>query len=202
MFSSLPSDDWPRADLLRCCSVFMTRLTLRIACSFLVSGKQFDPLKLFIICRQEAVLRSGLTQLWQLFRDGRNHAGNPAGTREHFEAAGDSRWCVQPELGSAPTAWGRQIARVEKSRREARLAPFLVDCPPAFAGGRSKIGRGWLLASLSLQINLHFRSVTPQPMAHSGRQSFCSPGSKSLASCFLLEQRSKVKSKPQLPKSH
>ena len=27
------------------------------------------------------------------------------GTREHFEAGGDSRWCVRPELGSAPTAW-------------------------------------------------------------------------------------------------
>ena len=31
----------------------------------------FDPLKLFIMCRQEALLRSRLTQLWQLLRDGR-----------------------------------------------------------------------------------------------------------------------------------
>ena len=50
------------------------------------------------MCRQEAMLRYGLTQLWQLLRDVRNHARNPAGTREHFETAGDSRWCVQPEL--------------------------------------------------------------------------------------------------------
>ncbi len=40
---------------------------------------QFDPLKLFIMCRRDAVLRSGLTQLWQLLRDGRHHAREPAG---------------------------------------------------------------------------------------------------------------------------
>src|ERR1039458_3910017 len=71
MFSSLPSEDWPKADLLRCCSVFMTRQTLLIACSCAVNGMHFDPLKLFIMCRQEALLRSRLTQLWQLLRDGR-----------------------------------------------------------------------------------------------------------------------------------
>jgi hypothetical protein len=30
----------------------------------LVSGKQFDPLKLLSICRRDAVLRRDLTQFW------------------------------------------------------------------------------------------------------------------------------------------
>jgi hypothetical protein len=61
---------------------------------------QFDPLKLFIMCRRDAVLGPGLTQLSQLLREGRHHARNPAGIREHFEAASDSGGCVQSELGS------------------------------------------------------------------------------------------------------
>jgi hypothetical protein len=35
-----------------------------------MNGMQFDPLKLFIMCRRDAELRSGLTQLWQLLREG------------------------------------------------------------------------------------------------------------------------------------
>ena len=100
-------------------------------------------------------------QLWQLHRGSRDHARNRTGTRKHFEAAGDSRWCVQPELGSAPTALGGHVARVEKSSRKARLASFLVDRLQAFAEERSKIGSHWLLASLGLQIYLHVVAVTP-----------------------------------------
>jgi len=81
MVGFVPSDDWPRADLLRCCSVFMSRLTL--ACSFLVNGMRFDPLKLFIMCRRDAVLRVGLMRNWQLILDGRNHARNPAGSKNN-----------------------------------------------------------------------------------------------------------------------
>jgi hypothetical protein len=40
------------------------------------------PLKLFIMCRRDAVLRPGLTQLWQLLREGRHHARYPAGIRK------------------------------------------------------------------------------------------------------------------------
>jgi len=49
---------------------------------------QFDPLMMFIMCWERAALRSGLTHLRQLLLDGSNHARNPAGTREQFEAAG------------------------------------------------------------------------------------------------------------------
>ena len=79
----------------------MTRLALRISYSFLVNEMQFDPRKLFILCRSDALSRRDLRQLWELIRDGRNHGRNRAETRKHFEAAGGSRWCDQHELGSA-----------------------------------------------------------------------------------------------------
>ena len=44
---------------------------------------QFDSLKLFIMCRRDAVLRVGLMRNWQLILDGRNHARNPAGSKNN-----------------------------------------------------------------------------------------------------------------------
>jgi hypothetical protein len=55
---------------------------------------QFDPLKLFSMCRRDAVLRPGLTQLWQLLGEGRHRVRYPAGIREHFETAGNLGGCV------------------------------------------------------------------------------------------------------------